>query len=142
MKNKIEVLVRAIIQDKGKIVVCKKKGNNYYFFPGGHIDFGESAEKALVREIREELGLKIKKYSFIGGSEHLFTEDGRKHHEINLVFEVKVKKLKFESKENHIDFYLKTKEDLIKERVLPIDLTKAVLKWLRDKKLFWVSQID
>ncbi len=142
MKNKIEVLVRAIIQDKGKILVCKKKGNNYYFFPGGHIDFGESAEKALVREIREELGLKIKKYSFIGGSEHLFTEDGRKHHEINLVFEVKVKKLKFESKENHIDFYLKTKEDLIKERVLPIALTKAVLKWLRDKKLFWVSQID
>ncbi|MCD6233110.1 NUDIX domain-containing protein [bacterium] len=58
--KKISVLVRAVIEVKGKILVCKKKGNKYYFFPGGHIEFGESAKKALKREIKEELGLNIK----------------------------------------------------------------------------------
>lgn len=41
--KKVEVLVRAIIQIQGKILVCRKIGKDYYFFPGGHVDFGESA---------------------------------------------------------------------------------------------------
>ena len=140
-KKEIDILVRAIIQDKGKILLCKKKRKNYYFFPGGHVEFGESAKKALAREIKEELGLKIKKSSFIGGSEYLFTEDGKKYHEINLTFEVKVDKIKLKSREDHIEFFLKTKKELSKERVLPKVLTRAVLKWLEDKNPFWASEI-
>lgn len=144
-EKQIDVLVRAIIQNKGKILICQKigkdyKGKDYYFFPGGHVEFGESANKALEREMKEELGLKIKKCSFIGGSEHLFTKDGKKHHEINLAFDVKVDKLKLKSRENHIEFFLKTKKELSEEKVLPKVLTKAILKWLKDKKPFWVSQ--
>ncbi|MBZ1345262.1 MAG: NUDIX domain-containing protein [Candidatus Nealsonbacteria bacterium] len=138
---KIEVLVRAIIQNKGKILVCNKIGKHYFFFPGGHLGFGENVRKALNRELKEELGLKIKKSNFIGVSDHLFTEDGEKHHEINLVFEVKTDKLKFKSRENHLQFFLKTKKELSKEKVLPKILTKAILKWLKDKKPFWTSQI-
>lgn len=142
MPKNIEILVRAVIQNKGKILVCKKVDKKYYFFPGGHIEFGESAKESLDRELKEELGLKIKKCSFIGGSEHLFTEDGIKHHEINLAFDIKVDKLKLKSRENHIEFFLKTKKELSKEKVLPKVLTKAILKWLKTKKLFWVSEID
>ena len=141
MRNKIEVLVRAIIQDKGEILLCKKKRKNYYFFPGGHVEFGESIRKALAREIKEELGQKIKKCSFIGGSEHLFTEDGKKHHEINLAFYVKINSLKFKSEENHLHFFLKTKKELSEEKVLPKVLTRTILKWFKDKKSFWVSEI-
>jgi len=146
MKKKIEVLVRTVIQDEGKILVCKKvgkdyRGKNYYFFPGGHVEFGENVKKALVREIKEELGLSIKKCSFIGGSEHLFTEEGKKYHEINLAFQVLVKKLTIKSKENHLQFFLFDKKQIAKEKVLPTVLTKAVLKWLKDKKPFWASQI-
>ena len=145
-KKEIEVLVRIIIQDKGKILICKKigkdyRGKDYYFFPGGHVEFGESAKEALDRELKEELGLKIKKCSFVGGSEHLFTEDGEKHHEINLAFDVKADKLKLKSREIHIEFFLKTKKELSKEKVLPKVLTKAILKWLKGKKPFWVSEI-
>lgn len=141
MKKEIEVLVRAVIQTKGKILVCKKVGKRYHFFPGGHVKFGESTKKALAREIKEELGLKIKKCNFIGGSEHLFIEDNEKYHEINLAFQVPVGKISTESKENHLQFFLFDKKQLAKEKVLPIALTKAVLKWLKTKKPFWANQI-
>jgi len=140
-KKEIEVLVRAIVQDKGKILVCKKVGKRYYFFPGGHVEFGESTEKALKRELKEELGITPNKCSFIGGSEHIFIEDKIKHHEINLAFQVLVKNLITKSKENHLRFFLFNKKQLTKEKVLSIALTKAILKWLKDKKLFLVSQI-
>jgi ADP-ribose pyrophosphatase YjhB (NUDIX family) len=42
MKN-IEICVRAIIKSKGRILVCRHKEKKYYFFPGGHVDFGERA---------------------------------------------------------------------------------------------------
>ena len=151
--KEIDILVRAIIQDKGKILVCQNVERKYYFFPCGHVEFGESAKKALVREIKEELGLKIKKCSFIGGSEHRFIEDGKKHHEINLAFEVKADKIKLKSREDHLQFFLKTKKELLEERVLPKVLTRAVLKRLKTpegkpsasygagKPPFWASEI-
>ncbi len=138
--NKIDVLVRAIIEINGKILVCRKKGRKYYFFPGGHVEFGESAKKALKREIKEELGLNIKECSFIGGSEHQFIEDGKKYHEINLAFQTKTDGIKIESKEDHLHFFLLDKKQLIKQTVLPETLKKALLKWFRNKKIFWVSQ--
>jgi len=141
MENKtIDVLVRAIIEIDRKILVCRKKGRKYYFFPGGHVEFGESAKKALKREIREELGLNIKKCSFIGGSEHQFIEDKRKYHEINLAFQAKTDKITTESKEDHIQFFLLNKKQLVKQTILPGALKKALLKWFRNKKIFWVSQ--
>ena len=142
MGQKIDIIVRAIIQNKGKILVCKKVGKGYYFFPGGHVELGESTKEALTRELKEELGLKIKKCNFIGGSEHLFTEEGKKYHEINLAFQVPVGKISTESKENHLRFFLMDKRQLAKEKVLPITLTKAVLKWLKNKKPFWATNFN
>lgn len=138
--KKIEVLVRAIIEIDGKILVCRKKNRKYYFFPGGHVEFGEDAKKALKREIREELGLNMKECFFIGSSEHFFTEDGKKYHEINLAFQTKIGGVKTESKEDHLQFFLLNKKQLIKHTVLPKPLKQALLKWFRDKKTFWAGR--
>lgn len=139
MARSVEVLVRAIIQTEGKILVCKRIGKRYYFFPGGHVEFGEGTKEALSREIKEELGLVVKKCSFIGSSEHIFIQEGEKHHEINLAFKVKVNRSKIRSREKHIEFFLKSTQELAEEEVLPIMFSRAVLKWLKDKKLFWTS---
>ena len=141
MKKEVEILVRAVIQIKGKILVCKKLKKRYYFFPGGHLEFGETIKKALTREIKEELGanIKNKKLSFIGGSEHMFIEDRIRRHEINLAFRILIKKLKIKSKEKHLQFFLLSKKQLNKEKVLPLILTKAILKWFKYKKPFWVN---
>ncbi len=54
LKKHFEVCVRGVIIRRGKILVCRHKEKKYYFFPGGHIDFGETAEAALLRELKEE----------------------------------------------------------------------------------------
>lgn len=52
--------VRGIIIRDGKLAVVHSKTYDYYSFPGGGIDAGESMEETLVREIREEIGLEVR----------------------------------------------------------------------------------
>lgn len=140
-EKQFEICIRAVIQYQNKILVCQHKKKSYYFFPGGHLNFGESIPHALSREIKEELGIIIKKYKFIGVIDNVFKENRRKHHEINLVFDAKVNKISEKSKENHLNFILFNKNRFSKEKVLPIALQKAILNWLKNRNFFWASQI-
>lgn len=57
--------VRGIIPYQGGILVIKREreiNNNkveYYVFPGGGVENGESLEEAMKRELQEELGIKV-----------------------------------------------------------------------------------
>lgn len=143
-KNEVEICARAVIRNRGKILVCWHKLKKYYFFPGGHVDFGEAAESALMRELKEELDIRVKKVSFIGIVENIYKDkdDKEKHHEINLVFEVFAEKTKDKSKEDHIDFVFLDSKEFQKEKILPLSLRKSIIKWLKDKKIFWESQTN
>lgn len=57
MKNTL-IRLRAIILIEGKLLVVKhKQGDSYVALPGGRLEFGENIEKAMKREIKEELGV-------------------------------------------------------------------------------------
>lgn len=138
----IEILVRAIIQDKeGKVLLCQRNGKDYYFFPGGHVEWGETAVQALERELKEELDIKVKSAEFIGGSEHQFAEDVVLRQEINLVFMVKPDKITTVSQEGHLKFYLFSRAELKNKKVFPERMKQAVFKWFEDKQTFWQSDL-
>jgi len=139
-KRIVEILVRGVILKNNKVLFCKKKNKNYYFLPGGHLEFGESIEEALSREIKEELGVKIKNSSFIGITEHLFTEEGKVYHEINIIYKIVLDKITLNSKEDHLEFFLFTKKQVKEKNILPKILKKALLRWLENKKPFLASQ--
>ena len=54
--------VAAVIIKDNKILLLHriKDGKEYFVFPGGGIEKGESLEEAVIREVQEELGLEIK----------------------------------------------------------------------------------
>jgi ADP-ribose pyrophosphatase YjhB (NUDIX family) len=59
----------------------------FYRPPGGGIHFGETSRDAVVREMREELGVALENLRYLGIVENIYTFLGRDGHEIALVYE-------------------------------------------------------
>lgn len=55
--------VRGIIFKDGKVAMMHSMKYNYYKLPGGGVEEGENYEETLIREVREESGLIVKKES-------------------------------------------------------------------------------
>ena len=63
------VTVDALIVMEGKILLIKRKKNpfaNLWALPGGHLDFNETLEEAVIREVKEETGLTVTSHQFFG----------------------------------------------------------------------------
>ena len=63
-------VVGAIIENDNKEILCALRGPemtlpNYWEFPGGKVERGESKQEALKREIQEELGCTIEVFDHV-----------------------------------------------------------------------------
>src|SRR6185437_11567047 len=63
MTNTMVVAVKGIIIKEGKVLIVQRSydeiSGGTWECVGGKIEFGENLEEALVREIREEVGLDV-----------------------------------------------------------------------------------
>ena len=71
MKHKLpetpKVTVDAIIRVGNRIVLIERKNPPLgYAFPGGFVDVGESCEEAVIREVKEEVGLDATMAGLLG----------------------------------------------------------------------------
>ena len=60
MDNRIKVRLRLVIIKNKKLLCYYDSIDDYYFFIGGRLEFGETIEEGWKREIREELGEEAK----------------------------------------------------------------------------------
>lgn len=57
--ERFQYRVGAIILENDRILMVGNDKNDYFYSVGGAVQFGESAEEACVREVKEETGLKL-----------------------------------------------------------------------------------
>ena len=108
----IETIARGVCVIDGKILLCKAKGGKTTYLPGGHIEFGETGRQALVREIKEELGVDSTTGAFLGVVENFFLQHGKPHAEINLVYELSLAEGDVRAREDWIEFEWRPLADL------------------------------
>ena len=64
----VELTVLCLIQDGNKVLLQNRDKEDWkgYTLPGGHVEAGESFVDAVVREMKEETGLKILSPKLVG----------------------------------------------------------------------------
>lgn len=83
-----------IVNDQGEILLLKRKSRNdidSWCKPGGAVELNETSEAAVIREVKEELGVDIVITSFLGFMEHFpVSEEGKKQHWVASNFLAKI----------------------------------------------------
>lgn len=78
MMKHVEVVCAVIKNDKGEIFCCKRGPGRQlegkWEFPGGKVEFHETHEETIIREIKEELKSIIKPIRYIGVSNHVYND--------------------------------------------------------------------
>ena len=128
----IETIARGVAIIDGEVLLCRAKGGKSSYLPGGHIEFGETAREALVREIREEMGVEATAGKFLGAVENSFMQHGKPHAEINLVYELSladgVDAEGLKSREDWIEFIWQDLDDLASVNLLP-EAFRSLSSW-------------
>lgn len=76
IEKKVRATAGAVIEKDGKVLLVKRNHEpfkDYWCLPGGHIDFGETAEQAIIREVKEETGLSFKP-KFLGYRDEIYPD--------------------------------------------------------------------
>ena len=137
MSKGIEFIARGVLVRDGHVLLCHNKNKKNIFLPGGHVEFGEGAKRALQREIKEETGRKSTVGRFLGASEHTFLYKGERICEINLVFEFNIPGARASrsvpSEEKKIEFIWFPLRKLPRSRIEPHTMKKDLSAWLKGR---------
>jgi 8-oxo-dGTP pyrophosphatase MutT (NUDIX family) len=91
--EKIRPIAICIFLNDDRILVAEasdtRKNQIFYRPLGGTIEFGEHSQDTIRRELREEIGAEISDLHYLGTLENIFTYEGRRGHEIVLVYDAR-----------------------------------------------------
>ena len=88
--------VAAVIYDRrGRLLLQKRADGGQWGLPGGAMEIGESVSEAIVREVREETGLRVKPRHVVGvysdpSLQVVRYPDGNVWHWVSICMECKV----------------------------------------------------
>lgn len=72
----------AVVIHSGHVLLHRATYEDFWTLPGGRVEFFETSETTLVRELYEELGVQICVDRHLWYVENFFTYDGMRYHEI------------------------------------------------------------
>jgi len=77
----------AIIRQADRILLNRFGGDSFWALPGGAVELGEFSADALVREMREELGVSVEIGRLVWMVENLFEYRGTSYTEYGFYYE-------------------------------------------------------
>ena len=82
MTEKHPVLGASLALWRGDHVLVVKRRNppRKWSLPGGHVEWGETAKRAAIRELAEETGLRVEDAEFVGIIEAIGTDRDTPYH--------------------------------------------------------------
>jgi NADH pyrophosphatase NudC (nudix superfamily) len=83
--------VAAIIEVDGAILACvraREPDVGRLDLPGGFVDYGESAEQALQRELQEELGIAVANPVYFGSYPNTYLYESVEYRTLDMMFTV------------------------------------------------------
>ena len=86
-----KIVVGAVIFDKDKILALQRSKNeeflpNLWELPGGKVEFGESVDSALHREVKEETGLSVNITGPVSTFHYITEKPDQKKHTVQISF--------------------------------------------------------
>jgi 8-oxo-dGTP diphosphatase len=100
----MELIARAMVSLAGDVLLARVVDAPWWFLPGGHVERGERAEEALRRELAEELGVReVEVDDVVAIIENRYADERGDHHELNLVFDVRLPVAEVRSAEPHLE---------------------------------------
>jgi 8-oxo-dGTP diphosphatase len=72
--NDIVMVTAAILEKEGRFIIAQRKSSDHlsgkWEFPGGKIEYGETPEECLARELKEEFNIDVTIGEFLGSNVH------------------------------------------------------------------------
>lgn len=93
--NSLVVAASAVVtDDKGRILLQRRKDNDLWALPGGGMDMGDSLPGTAVREVKEETGLDVEITGLVGtytDPRHIIAySDGEVRRQFNVCFTARI----------------------------------------------------
>jgi ADP-ribose pyrophosphatase YjhB (NUDIX family) len=82
--------VAGILIHNGKVLLQHPLNDPSYAFPGGHVNFGETSQEALVREFHEEVAADIVSGRLLWIIEAFFPWGQKRCHQVGLYYQVEL----------------------------------------------------
>jgi ADP-ribose pyrophosphatase YjhB (NUDIX family) len=90
LPEKIRPIAICVFRYRDRILVAEgrdSRKNRVFYRPlGGTIEFGEHGDETVRRELKEEIDAEIVDVQYLGMLENIFVYEGRRGHEIVLVY--------------------------------------------------------
>jgi ADP-ribose pyrophosphatase YjhB (NUDIX family) len=101
--------------------------------PGGFVDPYESAEEALRREIREEVGFEVSEMIFLASFPNLYRYRGVLYHTVDMFFQCRIANApEFQPNEEISEICYRPPETILFEE-LAFESTKSALRFLLER---------
>jgi len=119
-----------IVNEKGEVLIVRsKKWGEKHTVPGGHIELGERAEDAIVREVKEETGLDSEVVELLVLQQAIYPKDYQKHeHYIFMDYVCKARSSEVKLDGRELQSYVWVKP----EDALKLDLEEYTRKFVQE----------